>query len=323
MVIVTGANGFIGSAFVWELNEAQVHVLAATDLVSRTERPLTLAKRKFSHFLSHEELWSFLERPEVKSQLRWIVHMGANSSTTETNKKLLWDLNTLYTEKLFKWCARNSVNLIYASSAATYGAGELGYSDTTDPENLRPLNLYGESKVEFDRWAMKQTETPPHWYGLKFFNVYGPNEYHKDFMTSVAFKAFHQIKDSGVLKLFKSYKPEFGDGDQKRDFVYVKDVTRWMYELIQKRPASGIYNMGHGKARSWNDLAHSTFQAMKKQSKIEYIEMPDSVKNQYQYFTEAAMSSWLNAGMSPSRWPLEDGVRDYVENYLQNEDPYL
>lgn len=323
MVIVTGANGFIGSAFIWELNEAHVHVLAATDLVSRTERPLTLQKRKYSHFLSHEELWPFLEKDDVKSQLRWIVHMGANSSTTETNKKLLWDLNTLYTEKLFKWCARHDVNLIYASSAATYGAGELGYSDATDPERLRPLNLYGESKVEFDRWALKQKEAPPLWYGLKFFNVYGPNEYHKDFMTSVAFKAFHQIKETGSLKLFKSYKKEFGDGDQKRDFVYIKDVTRWMYELIQKRPSSGIYNMGHGKARSWNDLAQSTFRAMNRQTKVEYIEMPDSVKNQYQYFTEAEMSSWLKAGMSPSRWSLEDGIRDYVENYLQNKDPYL
>ncbi len=316
MVIVTGANGFIGSVMVWELNQKGLPVSAAVDLVPLAERPEPLSGKKYDRFLLKDELWNFLEQPSTIRDTTWIIHMGANSSTTETNEQLLWEMNTHYTQRIFEWCTKHKKNLIYASSAATYGAGELGYEDTMDSEKLRPLNLYGESKVKFDRWAVKQSETPPHWYGLKFFNVYGPNEYHKGSMTSVAFKAFHQIKDQGHMKLFKSYVPEYKDGEQMRDFVYVKDVTGWMLELMEKKPKNGIYNMGFGQARTWNALANAVFAALNKPSRIEYMDMPENLRGQYQYFTEANMKKWLAAGMSAPKWSLEKGVQDYVQNYL-------
>lgn len=308
---------------VWELNQAGIPVLAAVDLVSQSERPEPLKKRKFDKFILKDDLWSFLDQPSTIEKTTWIIHMGANSSTTETDENVLKEMNTLYTQRIFEWCTKHKKNLIYASSAATYGAGELGYDDSTDPEKLRPLNLYGESKVKFDRWAVKQSQTPPHWYGLKFFNVYGPNEYHKNAMTSVPFKAFHQIKDQGFLKLFKSYVPEYKDGAQMRDFVYVKDVTRWMLELMQKTPKSGIYNMGFGEARTWNDLGAAVFTAMGKPTKIEYIDMPENIRGQYQYYTEANTTLWRSIGMSASKWSIEDGVKDYVTNYLSQKDPNL
>jgi ADP-L-glycero-D-manno-heptose 6-epimerase len=323
MTIVTGANGFIGSAMVWELNRAGIPVLAAVDTISREERPLTLQKRKFDRFLLKDELWDFLNLPSTIANCQWIVHMGANSSTTETNWEHLYENNQLYTQRLFEWCTRHNKSLIYASSAATYGAGELGFSDATDSEQLRPLNLYGESKVRFDRWATQQAQTPKHWYGLKFFNVFGPNEYHKASMLSVPYKSYFQIRDEGKLRLFKSYRDDYRDGDQKRDFIYVKEVTGWMLELMQKTPASGVYNMGTGHARSWNDVALAGFAAMERKPQIEYVEMPKNLVNQYQYFTQADMGKWARNGLSPSRWPLEVAMKDYLQNYLSRPDHYL
>ncbi len=324
MVIVTGANGFIGSVMVWELNQKGIPVLAVVDLVSQERRPELLKNKKFEHFLLKDELWDFLNKPSTIEKVDWIIHMGANSSTTETNAELLWETNTHYTQRIWEWCTQHKKNMIYASSAATYGAGELGYDDDLDSEQLKPLNLYGESKVKFDRWALKQgAQTPPHWYGLKFFNVYGPNEYHKGSMTSVPFKSYHQIRDTGEMKLFKSYRPEYKDGEQMRDFVYVKDVTGWMLELMQKRPQNGIYNMGFGKARTWNALGQAAFAALGKPANIQYMDMPENLRNQYQYFTEANMNRWLQAGMSAPKWSLEDGVRDYIQNYLSKADPIL
>ncbi|MGZ3774961.1 MAG: ADP-glyceromanno-heptose 6-epimerase [Pseudobdellovibrionaceae bacterium] len=322
MIIVTGANGFIGSVMVWELNQRGFTDIIAVDSVGLTERNL-LRKQKFSKFLLKDELWPFLESDEAKGNVTWIIHMGACSSTTETNKEFLWENNTYYTQRIFEWCAQYKKSMIYASSAATYGAGELGFDDTTDPEKLRPLNLYGESKVLFDRWALKQTVTPPQWYGLKFFNVFGPNEYHKEAMSSVAFKAFNQIKASGSLGLFKSANPQYKDGEFMRDFVYVKDVTGWMAELTEKKPKNGIYNMGFGKPRTWLDLANAVFNSMNKKLNIKWLEMPENIKGQYQYFTEAKTDKWLSAGMSPAKWPLEKAVADYVQNYLSKEDPSL
>ncbi len=323
MVIVTGANGFIGSAMVWELNNKGVPVLACVDTVPQADRPELLVSRKFDQFLLKDELWDFLKRPSTIEKCTWIIHMGANSSTTETNAEHLWENNTLYTQRIFEWCAEHGKNLIYASSAATYGAGELGYDDIIDHEKLRPLNLYGESKVKFDRWAMKQDKTPPHWYGLKFFNVYGPNEYHKGSMSSVAYKAFHQIQKTGSLELFKSYLPEYKDGAQMRDFVYVKDVTGWMLELTEKMPKSGIYNMGFGQPRTWVDLGTAVFKASDKAVNIAFIPMPENIRGQYQYFTEANMSTWKKIGMSEPKWSLERGVTDYVQNYLRKPNPHL
>jgi len=322
MIIVTGANGFIGSVMVWELNQRGITDIVAVDSVGLNERNL-LVKRQIHKFLLKDELWPYLESDEAKKKVTWIIHMGACSSTTETNKEFLWENNTYYTQRIFEWCTQHGKSMIYASSAATYGAGELGFDDTTDPEKLRPLNLYGESKVLFDRWALKQTKTPPHWYGLKFFNVFGPNEYHKGPMSSVAFKAYHQIKDNGILGLFKSANPEYKDGEFMRDFVYVKDVTGWMAELMDKKPANGIYNMGFGKPRTWLDLANAVFSAMGKELKINWLEMPENIRGQYQYFTKAKTDKWRAAGMSPAKWPLEKAVADYVQNYLSQKDPLL
>jgi ADP-L-glycero-D-manno-heptose 6-epimerase len=323
MVIVTGANGFIGSAMVWELNQKGVPVLACVDTVPRADRPELLGSRKFDKFLLKDELWDFLKQPSTIEKCTWVIHMGANSSTTETNAEHLWENNTLYTQRIFEWCTEHKKNFIYASSAATYGAGELGYNDTTDHEQLKPLNLYGESKVKFDRWAVRQSMTPPHWYGLKFFNVYGPNEYHKGSMSSVAFKAYHQIQKTGHLELFKSYLPDYRDGEQKRDFVYVKDVTGWMLELTEKKPKSGIYNMGFGQARTWVDLGTAVFKASSKSLNISFIPMPENIRGQYQYFTEANMTTWQKIGMSAPKWSLERGVTDYIQNYLCKPNPHL
>jgi ADP-L-glycero-D-manno-heptose 6-epimerase len=322
MIIVTGANGFIGSAMVWELNQAGFTDIIAVDTIGLAERDL-LEKRKYSLFLLKDDLWPFLESKEAQDKVTWVIHMGACSSTTETNKEFLWENNTHYTQRIFEWCIRHKKSLIYASSAATYGAGELGFDDMTDSEKLRPLNLYGESKVLFDRWAVKQTETPPNWYGLKFFNVFGPNEYHKEEMASVAFKAFNQIKGKGSLTLFRSANPEYKDGEFMRDFVYVKDITGWMMELMQKKPKNGVYNMGFGKPRTWLDLANGVFSALGKALKIDWVEMPESIRGQYQYFTEAKTDKWKAAGMSAAKWPLEKATADYVQNYLSKEDPSL
>lgn len=322
MIIVTGANGFIGSVMVWELNQKGLTDIVAVDSVGLSERNL-LRKQKITKFLLKDDLWPFLETEEAKKKVTWIIHMGACSSTTETNKEFLWENNTYYTQRIFEWCAEHGKSMIYASSAATYGAGELGFDDTTDPEKLRPLNLYGESKVLFDRWAVKQTKTPPNWYGLKFFNVFGPNEYHKGAMSSVAFKAYNQIKDTGALGLFKSADPNYKDGEFMRDFVYVKDVTGWMAELMDKKPKNGVYNMGFGKPRTWLDLAGGVFKAMGKDMKINWLEMPENIRGQYQYFTEAKTDKWLAAGMSPAKWPLEKAVADYIQNYLSKDDKDL
>lgn len=307
---------------VWQLNQTGITDILAVDTVNLTSRNL-LAKRSYSQFFEAHELWSFLMTDEAKKNVSWIIHMGACSSTTETNWDFLYANNFQYSQRLFEWCAQNQKNLIYASSAATYGAGENGFEDTFDTEKLRPLNLYGESKVIMDRWAVKQLAAPSNWYALKFFNVFGPNEYEKGSMASVAYKAYNQIESTSELGLFKSYNPQYDDGKQLRDFVYVKDVVRWMQELMEKKPTSGIYNMGFGKARTWLDMAYPLFNSLNKEVKIKWLEMPENIKNQYQYFTEANMQKWSAAGMSAPKWALEDAIQDYVKNYLSQKDHWL
>lgn len=322
MIILTGANGFIGSAMLWQLNQQGITDVVCVDSVGLEQRNL-IVKRQYSHFFLHNELWSFLAQPQNQKKVTWVIHMGACSATTEKNWDYLYSNNFQYSQRLFDWCAQHQKGLIYASSAATYGAGENGFDDQTDSEKLKPLNLYGESKVIMDRWAVKQSAQPPHWYGLKFFNVFGPNEYEKGSMASVAYKAYNQVKQTGELGLFKSYHPQYKDGEQLRDFIYVKDIVRWMSELMEKKPTNGIYNMGFGQARSWLDMAKALFAGMDKPLQIKWLEMPEELKNQYQYFTKAEMNKWLQSGMSAPEWSLEKAIEDYVKNYLSQNDPWL
>lgn len=328
MIIVTGANGFIGSALVWELNQLGRNDVVCVDTVSLKERPELLKKRQTAGFLLKDEIWGFLEEDEAINSVEAILHMGACSSTTEMNVDFLNENNVEYTRRLWQWCTRHKKTYIYASSAAVYGDGAHGFDDATAPKTFKPLNPYGESKAAFDRWAVEQKEVPPFWAGLRFFNVYGPNEYHKGFQSSVVCKAFNEIRDTGRLKLFKSHRPEYKDGQQLRDFVYVKDVTRWCVELLTKpNLKSGIYNMGFGKARTWLDLANASFHSLEKPVSIDWIEIPEILRDKYQYFTEAKMNRLMELGLSQPQWSLERGAEDYIKNYLlkgaQGGDPYL
>jgi len=325
-IVVTGANGFIGSVIVWQLNQLGFTQIVAVDSVELTERNL-LQNLKYLKFYSKNDFLKYLKTPDPSRNISWIIHMGACSSTTETNWDFLLENNTHYSQTLAEWCCINKANYIYASSAATYGAGENGFDDHFDSEKLKPLNLYGESKVLFDRWMLNPSQSPhskPNcFYGLKFFNVFGPMEYHKESMASVVYKSFHLIQKTGQIQLFKSHRSEYKDGEQLRDFVYVKDVSRWILELMLLKPENGIYNMGFGKARTWLDLARSVFSAMGREPKIEWIAIPENIKNQYQYFTEAKMSKLFAQKLSLPQWPLEKAVEDYVQNYLKEGDAFL
>jgi ADP-L-glycero-D-manno-heptose 6-epimerase len=260
---------------------------------------------------------------KVPSKISAILHMGACSSTTERDADYLWKNNFLYTRTLAEWAVQRNIRFIYASSAATYGDGKQGFSDDNNKINLlKPINMYGYSKQLSDLWVLRK-KLESKMAGIKFFNVFGPNEYHKGDMTSVIFKAFHQIKETGKVKLFKSYKKEYKDGGQMRDFVYVKDCVNVMWWLFNNPMANGIFNLGTGKARTWNDLIKAVFAAMKKKTNIEYIAMPEALRNQYQYFTQAEMKKLRSAGCPVKFSSLEDSVRDYVVNYLQKTDPHL
>lgn len=326
-ILVTGAAGFIGSCMAGHLNELGFTDLVLVDDFGAEEKRKNWETKSYSRIVERYNLFDWLasERPSIGM----VIHLGARTDTTEFDYAIHEELNVRYSQDIWNYCAANQVPLIYASSAATYGAGELGYSDEhTLVDKLVPLNPYGVSKNEFDKWALDEVAsgkaTPPCWAGLKFFNVYGPNEYHKGRMASVIWHAFNQIKTDGVVKLFKSHRPDYEDGRQLRDFIYVKDVVAvigWMMDRMMSAqwPVSlnGIYNLGTGEARSFSDLVKSTFAGLELDTNIRFIDMPEDIRDKYQYFTEADMGKLKKAGYTRPFHTLEEGVGDYVRNYLR------
>ncbi|HYG15697.1 MAG TPA: ADP-glyceromanno-heptose 6-epimerase [Bacteroidia bacterium] len=315
MIIITGAAGFIGSCLVAKLNEEGFNDLVLVDDFGNWEKNKNLEGKKFSKKVHRDEFSVWLD--EHQNQVQFIFHIGARTDTTEFDVEVFNRLNLDYTKMVWEKCIQYGIPLVYASSAATYGLGELGYEDDeTRIPQLKPLNPYGDSKNDFDKWAVKQEKQPYFWAGLKFFNVYGPNEYHKGRMASVIFHGFNQIKNTGKVKLFRSHNPNYPDGGQMRDFVYVKDVVNVCYFLMHHRKNSGIYNLGSGKARTFLDLAKATFTAMDKPENVEFIDTPADIRDKYQYFTEANMSKMFSIGYPKPFHTLEEGVEDYVRNYL-------
>lgn len=320
MIIVTGALGFIGSCMVQKLNqEGHLQDLCVVDDFYKGHKEVNL-HNKFIREWIHRNI--FLEiLGKMHSQIEFIFHLGARTDTTEQDQSIFDELNLKYSQDIWNLCVQHQIPLVYASSAATYGNGQHGYQDRHDiVDQLQPLNPYGISKNDFDRWVLQQEKTPPFWAGLKFFNVYGPNEYHKKRMASVIFHAVQQIRATGELKLFRSHKAKYKDGEQMRDFIYVKDVIDVCYHFYQKhtklKKQSGLYNLGTGKARTFLDLGHSVFSAMDQQPKISFIDTPEDIRDNYQYFTEAEMDKLRATGYKKEFSSLEDGVADYVKNYL-------
>ena len=323
MIIVTGGAGFIGSAFVWRLNREGIRDIIIVDQLGTDDKWKNLVGLTFTDYIHKDEFIEMAIADEVPFEVSSVVHMGACSSTTERDADYLWENNYLYSRKVADWALRHNARFIYASSAATYGDGSSGFSDDHEIiSRLKPSNMYGYSKQVFDLWVLKN-KLEKKMAGIKFFNVYGPNEYHKGDMVSVIYKAFHQIQETGKVCLFKSYKKEYPNGGQMRDFIYVKDCVNVMWWLLENPSVNGIYNLGTGRARTWNDLIAAVFSSMGRKTNIQYIEMPESLRNQYQYFTQAQMDKLKKTGCHVNFSSLEDSVRDYVTNYLQNADPYL
>jgi ADP-L-glycero-D-manno-heptose 6-epimerase len=314
-IVVTGAAGFIGSCLTEYLNQQGYTNLILVDEFGRPDKLPNLEGKKFSYQIEREGFfdWLFIHKPTIS----FVFHIGARTDTTEFNYAIHEHLNVEYSKKIWQYCTVHHIPLVYASSAATYGGGENGYDDNHEVvARLHPLNAYGISKNEFDKWALHQNEHPPFWAGLKFFNVYGPNEYHKARMASVIFHSLNQIKKDGVVKLFKSHRPEYKDGQQLRDFVYVKDVISVCYWLMERRPDSGLFNLGTGQARSFEDLVKATYAGLDMPAHILYIDMPEDIRDKYQYFTEANIQKLRDAGYSKEFYSLEQGVDDYVRYYL-------
>ncbi len=315
MIVVTGAAGFIGSCLVSRLNIAGYTNIIVVDDFSKKEKAANLEGKQFEAKVERTVFFDWIE--EFGDRVNFIYHLGARTDTTEFNKAIFDELNEKYSQDMWNVCVRFNIGLVYASSGATYGLGEYGYKDSHKlSKKLKPLNPYGESKNNFDKWVLKQKKTPPFWAGLKFFNVYGPNEFHKGRMASVIFHAYNQIKEKGEMTLFRSHKPKFKDGEQLRDFVYVKDVIEVCLFLMQDEPRNGIYNLGTGKARTFLDLAKNTFKALNLEPKISFVDTPEDIRDKYQYFTEAVMRKLLKRGYDRGFHTLEEGVEDYVKNYL-------
>ena len=311
--IVTGGAGFIGSCLVRMLNDRGIEDIYVVDNIGNTDKWKHLVNKKYLGYYHKNE---FLEELPGLKNIEGVLHMGACSSTTEQNFDYLYKNNFEYTKQLWNYCTEKKIPFIYASSASTYGDGSQGFDDKGDITKLAPLNGYGYSKQLFDLWAQKQTEAPKQHVGLKFFNVYGPNEDFKDDMASVVFKSFNQINQTGKVKLFRSHRPDYEDGGQLRDFVYVKDICNIVSWLLDSPDVSGLYNVGTGRARSFADLAKATFKAMGVIENIEYIDMPLHLREKYQYYTEAKMEKIHEAGYSGKSYSLDEGVNDYVKQYL-------
>lgn len=316
MIVVTGAAGFIGSQLIEKLNNENFNYIVAVDNFSDESKINNHKSLNIEERINRDQFIDWLR--DHGDQVEFIFHIGAKTDTTLFDIETFDLLNLNYTKAIWKLCVVHQIPLVYASSAATYGLGEHGYKDDEQLiPKLKPLNPYGQSKQDFDVWALEQKEKPFFWAGLKFFNVYGPNENHKGRMASVIWHAFHQIKKTGGMKLFKSHNPEFKDGEQKRDFVYVKDLVDVCYWLMHHRRDSGIYNLGSGKARTFNNLTKAVFKAMDKEKNISYIETPEDIRDNYQYFTEADMNKLKSIGYTKKFHTLEEGVEDYVGNYLR------
>ncbi|MFN4146697.1 MAG: ADP-glyceromanno-heptose 6-epimerase [Runella sp.] len=318
MIIVTGAAGFIGSCLIKKLNEENFNFIIAVDDFSKLDKLQNLADKKIQERVERTAFFDWLDQNYY--EVEFIFHIGARTDTTEFDHTVFDELNLHYSQRIWQKCIQYQIPLVYASSAATYGLGELGYDDNEllIPQ-LKPLNPYGQSKNDFDIWALQQERKPFFWAGLKFFNVYGPNEYHKGRMASVIFHAYHQIKKTGQMRLFRSHHPDFKDGEQMRDFVYVKDVVEVCSFLMHHRRNSGIYNLGSGKARTFLDLTRCTFEAMGLQPNIDFIDTPLDIRDKYQYYTQANMNKLRSVGYSRPFYSLEEGVKDYVTQYLSKE----
>ena len=315
MIIITGAAGFIGSCLCAYLNQQGYNDIILVDDFSHPEKAPNLLGKQFSQQIHRDDLFQFID--ENQRFIQFVFHLGARTDTTEFNTEIFDRLNVNYSKDVWEKCVQYGLPLVYASSAATYGLGELGYNDSHEiVDDLKPLNPYGISKNDFDSWALKQDEAPYFWAGLKFFNVYGPNEYHKGRMASVIFHAFNQISKTGKMNLFRSHNPEYTDGGQMRDFVYVKDLVQVCEFLMHHRKDSGLYNLGTGKARTFKDLVSATFSAMRQEENIGFIDTPLDIRDKYQYFTEANMQKLRSIGYSKPFYELETGVADYVKNYL-------
>jgi len=312
-IIVTGGAGFIGSRIVGALNGYGCKLITVVDHLANNGKWRNLVGLKFESYCDRDDFLRRLEDDEFE-RADIVIHMGACAATTEQDENFLLYNNSIYSQRLSNWCFRKKKRLIYASSAATYGDGNRGYSDTE--RELEPLNCYGFSKYLFDQWMLDSSDKPPQWVGLKFFNVYGPNEYHKGRMASVVYHGFRQVEKEGKISLFKSYRADYPDGGQKRDFVYVKDVTRVVKFFLDNPQISGIFNVGTGEARTFSDLAKPLFSALGKEPEIQYIEMPEPIREKYQYFTRADLTSLRRVGYKENFISIEEGVRDYVINYL-------
>jgi ADP-L-glycero-D-manno-heptose 6-epimerase len=323
MIVVTGGAGFIGSAIVWALNLRGYKEILIVDLLDKSKKWENLTHLKFSDAIDKNEFIEKLQQGKLSDKIDAVIHMGAESSTTVYDVDYLTRNNFEYTKKLAIWCVENNKRFVYASSAATYGDGKQGFSDEHfQLENLKPLNPYADSKHLFDLWAYKEGLLEKI-AGLKYFNCFGPNEYHKGSMRSVALQAFEQIKQEGKVRLFKSYNPQYKDGYQMRDFIYVKDAADMTLFIFENKPVNGIFNIGTGKAQSFSELAKAVFEAMGKDVDIEYIDVPRSIRDKYQYFTQADMKKIKKAGYTNKTHTLKETVSDYVKHYLLKNSPYL